>query len=732
MPSLHFSRWLAAVAVSSVTLSWQGHAQQTPAPARAAGTLQTGVTAVLVDVVVRDKRGQPVRDLRPSEFEVFEDGILQPITSVTGIFEGTPTAPLPADPEPAATPSGRESGVEGPGGPEASPLGTPVTALVFDRLTPEARRLALRAARSYLADRPEAPHMIGVFGIDLAFTPYAPFTRDTQLLGQAFDTIERRASSSFGMDREQMKLANAQAKAAASAADAAIGGAGGANPQNMGATADAQLAQMAQRMQNEFEALDRNEQGYTFVNSLAAIINTMRSLRGRKSLVLFSEGLAIPPAVQPMFVGLVDAANRANVSIYTMDAAGLRAESEQAKMRDQINAAGSAGLQRRSVAVGKTDGPMMEELEKNEDVLRQDPATGLGDLASGTGGQLFQNTNNLRQGFERIESDLRNYYLIGYTPTNATYDGKFRNIVVRLKRGGLTVAARKGYFAVRHTGGAPVTPWEAPALAALERRPVPNAFPVRAAALSFPAMDRPGVVPVVVHLKTEPMTFTPSSDQQSFTSDFAIVVRFLGPRDEVVRRVGQHYEMSAPTTELQRAKNSDVIFYREPELPPGLYTMETIVYDNLSGKGSVRYATVEVPEVDPAKLRMSSLLLVQRLEKVGEEEPRTGPLYVKDVLVYPNLGEPVSKAASTIGFFFTLYPGTASTDTPQAALELMQNGKLLAKVPVELPPADGSGRIQQLGRLPLEALAPGTYELRAVARQGSGTVVRSTMLHLTE
>ena len=51
----------------------------------------------------------------------------------------------------------------------------------------------------------------------------------------------------------------------------------------------------------------------------------------------------------------------------------------------------------------------------------------------------------------------------------------------------------------------------------------------------------------------------------------------------------------------------------------------------------------------------------------------------------------------------------------------MQNGKLLAKVPVELPAADGSGRIQELGRLPLEALAPGTYELRAVARQGSET-----------
>ena len=74
-----------------------------------------------------------------------------------------------------------------------------------------------------------------------------------------------------------------------------------------------------------------------------------------------------------------------------------------------------------------------------------------------------------------------------------------------MKRPGVTVAARKGYFAVRDTGGAPVNPWEAPALGALERKPVPNAFPVRAGALLFPERDRPGLVPVVVDLKTAPL-----------------------------------------------------------------------------------------------------------------------------------------------------------------------------------------------------------------------------------
>ena len=56
--------------------------------------------------------------------------------------------------------------------------GPAVTALVFDRLTPEARRLAVQAAQAYLGTKEEAPNYIGIFGIDLALTPYAPFTRN--------------------------------------------------------------------------------------------------------------------------------------------------------------------------------------------------------------------------------------------------------------------------------------------------------------------------------------------------------------------------------------------------------------------------------------------------------------------------------------------------------------------------------------------------------------------------
>lgn len=703
-----------------------GHAQQ-PTPQRAAGTINQGVTAVLVDVVVRDKRGQPVHDLTQSDFQVLEEGVVQPIGSFSAVFEGG-TAPPPNAPAVPSAPSG--SGVALPAAP---PTNIPVTAIVFDRLSPEARRLAVQAAQSYLGTKEEALGYIGIFGVDLALTPYAPFTRNTRVLRQALTKMGSRGSSSFNSAEQQQQKSNADraaASAGAAAAAAQSAGGPGAAAAVGGSPGDAMLAQMASGMVRDFEVMERDQQGYSTTNGLFAIIRTLRGLPGRKSLVLFSEGIAIPPAVQRLFQGVIDAANRANVSIYTMDAAGLRAESEQAKIRDQVNgaAAGGGGI----LSSGGGGEPLSKALEKNEDVLQQDPHNGLAGLAESTGGLLFENTNNLRPAFDRVESDLHNYYLVGYTPTNENYDGRFRNIEVRVSRPGLTVAARKGYFAVRDSGGAPINPWEAPALGAFEQKPVPNAFPVRAGAMLFPERDRPGLVPVVVDLKTAPITFQPSADNKTYTSDFAVIVRFLDPGNQVVRKVSQHYEVKGPIADIERAKQGEVIFYREPELTPGVYTMETVVYDALADKSTVRLGTVEVPKTEAGKLRMSSLILVKRSEKVPASDRRSAnPLLVNDVILYPNLGEPVSKAAKEVGFFFSAYPASGGA-APEASIELLLDGKLIAQLPIPLAAADASGRIQQAGRLPLAQLTPGTYDLRAVVKQGAEQVFRSTMLRIAE
>ena len=726
MKTCNGSAMLVACAVLGA-LTVPGRAQQQP-PSRAQGVVNSGVTAVLVDVVVRDRRGQPVRDLTRADFDVLEDGVPQALGSFTPVFdvktpaaaEARATTAPPANPAPAA-----------PAPPQPAANAPTVIALVFDRLKPESRQLAVQAARSYVGSKQESDSYIGVFGIDLGMAPYAPFTRNGRLLREALDKLASRGSAAFNNPDQKVQKSNLdkEANMASAQAEAAKSMGAGASNAMGGAQGEAMLARMASNMIRDFDAMERDQQGYATTNGLFAIINSLRDLPGRKSVVFFSEGLALPPAVQRLFTGVIDAANRANVSIYTMDAAGLRAESTQAEIRDELNRTAGAGA---GILSTNTGGALSKDLERNEDYLRYDPRTSLGQLAQDTGGLMFESTNNLRPAFDRIETDLRNYYLLGYTSTNNKFDGHFRAIDVKVKRAGVTVAARKGYFAVRDAGGAPINAWEAPALGAIEQKPVPNAFPVRAGAFLFPERDRPGLVPVVVSAGTAPLTFQPAPDGKTYTSDFAVLVQFTGSDNRIARKVSQHYEVKGPVSELERAKQGEVIFYREPELAPGVYTMETVVYDAPSGKSSVRFSTVEVPKPDPAALRMSSLVLINRAEKVDPKDRRPeNPLQVNDLVLYPNLGEPVRKSAKELGFYFAAYP-VEGHGTTEAALELMQNGATVARLPLTLGPPDPSGRIQHVARLPLAQLTPGTYDIRALVKQGNQQAFRSVLVRVVE
>jgi VWFA-related protein len=691
------------------------------------GTLKEGVTAVLVDVVVRDRRGQPVKDLTQADFEILEDGVPQTIGSFTPILEGLlgsstqipPAAPAAAAPAPA------------PAAPVAA--GPAVTAIVFHGLSLESRKRAVQAAQSYLGQKEEMSNYIGIYGIDLSAVPLVPFTRNGYVVRQALNRMATGSSPGFNSPEMQQQRADAESAAASAAATAsnAAASAGAGNSGGVGTAAgDARLAEMQASIVSGFQEIDRNQSGYIAVDALLALVRTLGRLPGRKSMVLFSEGLTITTASARLFSNVIDAANRANVSIYTIDAVGLRAASEQQNVRNMVVGAGAASEGGYSADGGGGSYTRMI-LEANEDALRSDPATLLKQLALETGGQAFNNTNNLTPAFERVNSDLRNYYMLGYTPINSAFDGKFRTIQVKVKRSGLAIAARKGYFAVRNPGTSPLNEWEAPALGALEQKPVPNAFPVRAGALLFPERGRPGLVPVVVEVKTAPLTFQPDKDGKSYTSDFTVLVRFLDGNKQVARKLSEHYQIRGDIAQIDRARQGEVVFYRESELPPGVYSMETVVHDAPSGKSSVRFATVEVPRHEENTLRLSTLVLVRRGENVPEQDRRAdNPLLVNGVALSPNLGDPVSKTAKEATFYFAMYPGKGSG--PNVVIELLQNGKPVVQLPMPVPPADANGRIQQLGRLPLDQLTPGTYELRAIAKQGDQQLARSTMLRIVE
>jgi VWFA-related protein len=704
-------------------------AQQTQAPVRSPGAVQAATTAVLVDVVVRDKRGQPVTDLTAADFEIHEDGVLQEIGAIT-LYTRDSSVRLTTREAGAAPASGEPTAAK------ASPEPPPdaVIALVFDRLAPEARAVAHKAALGYISQLEQNPSLVGVFGIDLSLSTYQSYTRDTARLRKAIGEVGVRGSAQAESQAGRAREAGQRAAGSATALGTlAAGGQAAAQAAQSAAAAapEAIAADMQRRTLETFEVLEREQQGLSATNALLAVVNGLRGRPGRKSVVLFSEGIGSAGNAGLRFRSLIDTANRANVSIYAMDAAGLRTESTSKETADTITAAVDRML-RRNPTADVTGGALTADLERAGEMTRNDPHVVLGQLTDETGGVLIRNTNDLTGGFRRIDQDMRNYYMLSYVPKNDTFDGKFRTITVNVKRPGVEVAARKGYYAVRSAGPMPVMSFEARPLALLDSTPVPNAMPIRAAALKFPEPGRIGLTPVLVSVPASALTFQTTEDRASYRAEFTVLVRFRSGSGDVVDKMSQNYVLTGPMERLESVKQGNVLFYRERELEPGLYNMEAIVHDSLSDRASVRFATVERLALDEGTLRASNLVIVASAERVGAaDRPSGSPFLVGDLLLYPNLGEPIRKGTTPeIGFFFTVYP--AKGPKPQARLELMQNGAVLASLPLPLGEPDSSGRIQQVSRLPAAALSPGNYELRLTVTQAQQQISQSAIVRIVE
>ena len=698
-------------------------------------SVKIGTAEVQLDIVVKDKKGRILKDLKSEDFEVFEDGIKQQVESfrlITRTSTGTtkteeataPSAEDPVKPTTVKTTRDYENGVS-------------AIALVFDRLSPESRRRAQLAAQSYVSDGAKQESYAGVFLINLNLATLQNYTTDTALIRKAIDRAGSSVTSSFDATAgiftdsvnqtiSQASNAVASATSAASAAGAAGGaGAGAAGSAAGAASVDLKFAQMQLRAKETFDVLQRDQQGYATVNGLMAVISSMQGLPGRKAVMFFSEGVALPPNVQQQFRSVINNANRANVSVYAIDSAGLRAESTTAASRDEINNRSRRRMDNLD-QVMNTDGPLTTGLERNEDLINLNPQNGLMQLAQETGGQFIGDTNNIAPKLKQVDEDLNTYYLLSYTPTNTNFDGKFRNISLKLKRSGVDVQSRKGYYAVNAGNGTPVLYYETPALAALANGRTDNAIPMKAINFNFPEAAHLGRTAFEVEMPANAFTFVEDKAKKTYAADFSVVALVKDENKQVVRKLSTHYTLSGALDQLPKIKNGLILFYREEDLPPGKYDVEAAAYDLPSTKLSIRKTTIEVPDADETRLRLSSVAIVKRGEQLPKDQKSTSPFLFGDVLLYPNLGDPVSKAAKQMGFFFTVYPAKGSTFTPQLTVEVLQGGKALASVPLKLPTPNESGRIPYVGNLPLESIQPGEYELRASVRTDKGSASRTT------
>jgi VWFA-related protein len=709
-------------------------------------TFGVGTAAVTLDVVVRDKKGNAVRGLQASDFEVYEDGVRQQVESFQ-VF-GRPLETAAADArKPAAAPVTASAAVTpaAPAPMAASPAETPpqVIAFVFDRLTPDARNIAHKAAMTYVEKGHVEGDLVGVFAIDLALRTIQPFTRDTSLVRAGLQRAASQANTAFAGDRaatRDLVSTMSLGEAAAESASGANPGQGGSSSDIGGAAAAGAIAQAVSRIQvgmlRQFEALERDQQGFASTNGLLSVVSGLKNLPGRKTVVFFSEGLAIPPNVQAQFRSVIHTANKSNVSVYAMDAAGLRADSMDAETRKEMLQAAERRV--RQLGTGRddaSDGIMSRSLERNEDLLRLSAGSGLGQLANETGGFLIRDTNDAASAFRRIEEDMRFYYLLAYSPSNENYDGKFRSISVKVKQPGVNVQTRQGYFAVRAAEATPLRSFEAPALVQLDRKPQPREFPLQAVALSFPTPKRPGLSPVLVRVPGQTVSY--ALDKQDKTgkrihrADVTVIARVKDQAGREVDRLSQHYALSAPAENVEAARRGDILFYREAELAPGRYTVEAVAYDAVTEKASVSTTALEVPGGEQGGPRMSSLVLVGRAEKASPSEQSDNPLFYGETIIYPNMGEPFRKATSqALGFFFTVY-GVKDAG-PKATIEVYKEGQRAGQVTADLPAPDATGRVQYAGALPLQNFAPGSYTLKVTASAAAGSDSRQASFTVTE
>jgi len=713
---------LALILIASLALSSYSQTSSQ----RSDQKIRIGTAEVVLDVLVKDNKGNPITNLSSSDFEIFEDGVKQSLASFKLISRSADSISGKSREENSAKAGETISGltrVERRPDPE---VGVNVVALVFDRLSQDARKRASDAAARFLPGTSELNSFVGVFSINLSLKTVQNYTTDTALVKKAIENAGILASSSFdsSLTKSGSVPSDILPGRPTSSPPPPPGGNGAGAVGSAMAAVDQQFESMRARSEETFEVLQRDQQGYATTNGLLAVVNSMRRLPGRKAIIFFSEGIAIPPNVQQHFRSVINAANRANVSLYPVDSAGLRTESPAQETRDEINSRARQRIETLHIQNRATDA-LTKGLERNEDLLNLNPQNGLIQLAAETGGTFIGNTNNLEEKLKQVDQELNTYYLISYTPTNQQYDGKFRSISIKVKRSGVETISRKGYYSVPPTGDSPLFYYEALPLAKLNQLISPKDFPILVNSLNFPEASKPGRTVVEVEAPAAVFTFSLDNKKKVYSTDFSFVVLIKDKSQQVVDKLSHHYSLVGPLALIDSVKKGIILFYRETNLPPGKYDLEAVAFDALNNKASVNKSTIEITAGNENSLRLSSVSIIQHVEKINEKTE--SPFQIGEVLIYPNLGQPIRKSVNKqMGFYFNIYPAKESSELPKLILELLQIDKSIVRVPLALTTPDNDGRIQYASALPLESLSPGNYQLKITVSDAKDTVSRST------
>jgi len=385
---------------------------------------------------------------------------------------------------------------------------------------------------------------------------------------------------------------------------------------------------MEQRLREEIN--DRQRQDMVTAGMLSSaqfVVRGLRELPGRKSLILFSESIQLADAPRSMtnpamtsammqmpgamggtrertlaaIRRLVDNSNRSGVVLYTIDPRGLVVTGFTAADAPSANTRKMQGqLQQR-------------QMDFN---MSQD---GMAMLAEETGGLFYKNTNDIGAALTSALNDQDGYYLLSFQPDDQMFEQtkngpKYHNLNVKVKRGGLKVRYRHGFYGVSDaTDSKPV----APIINAMISPFKSLELPVKMTPIFLGGPDGKAVLRTLVHVDPTSFSFKDSAadaadkNQESWKeAELEQLVILFDQAGQQVDQLAKTHKVKLRGEGYQKVLKAGLI--QEIEMPvakPGAYQIRTAIQDIGSKKTGSATQFVEIPDLRNKQLAMSDLVL---------------------------------------------------------------------------------------------------------------------------